>query len=285
MKKILLPTDFSENSINAIHYAIEFFKYEACEFSVLNVQKVSSFVSDDLMAMQPSETIFNALVTSAKEQIKRLITDLETIYGNTLHTFKSKVDYDNFIDAINQVVELEAIDLIIMGTKGASNLGKTLFGSNTVRVIQRSSCPVLAIPNNYKYSEIKDIAFTSNYYTEYKSEDLLPLVNMAEHYDYKVHVIHVKDAEHLTQYQENNRAFLDACFTNIDHSFIELEGGDLFKVITTYIPEHHIDLLAMMSRRHSFLERLFVTHPVESFAFDLKVPLLVMENTGDFYLK
>ena len=100
-----------------------------------------------------------------------------------------------------------------------------------------------------------------------------------------VHVIHVKNSDYLTDYQKNNRAFLDSCFTNVNHSFVELEQGDLFNSVTDYITTHEIDLLTMMSRKHSFLERLFVRHSVESFAFDLKVPLLVMENTGEFYLK
>lgn len=285
MKKILLPTDFSDNSINAIRYAIELYKSEQCEFYLLNVQKVSSFVSDDLMAMQPSETIFNSLISSAKDRITRFIKKIKTEYKNPLHEFKSKVDYDNFIDAINQLVEIEQIDLIVMGTKGASNIGKTLFGSNTVRVIQRCKCPVLAIPNDFKYSEIRNVAFPSNYYTKYNSENLLPLIHLAEKHNYTVHVIHVKESEHLTEFQENNRAFLDASFSNVNHSFVELDEGRLFKAITNYITDNNIDLLAMMSRKHSFLERLFTTHPVESFAFDLKIPLLVMENTGDFYLK
>ncbi|TXE16079.1 universal stress protein [Psychroserpens burtonensis] len=278
MKKILLPTDFSENSINAIHYALEFFKNEACEFYVLNVQKVSSFVSDDLISMKPSDTIFNSLISSSIEQIKLLINNLENTFGNGLHVFKSNVDYDNFIDAINQLVDIEDIELIVMGTRGNSKLDKRIFGSNTIRVIQRCSCSVLVIPNDYKYSEIKDIVFPTNYYSEYKPNDLSTLVGLANKYDYVVHVIHVKDSEHLTGNQENNRAFLDVCFTNIDHSFLELDQGNLYNVITKHIVENSIDLLAMMSRRHSFLERLFITHPVERFTFDLKVPLLVMEN-------
>lgn len=285
MKKILLPTDFSENSINAIHYAMSFFKDEACEFYVSNVQKASSFISDDLMAAQGSVTIFDSLVSAAKERIKHLITDLKTTYGNALHTFKSRVDYDNFIDAINQLVEREAIDLIIMGTRGDSKFDKRIFGSNTIRVIQRCSCPVLAIPQGYAYSDIKDVAFPSNYYTKYNAEDISLLVSRAKAQGYTVHVLHVKDSEHLTEFQENNRAFLDACFASINHSFVELEEGQMFKTISRYMSNHSIDLLALMSRKHSFLERLFTRHPVESFAFDLKVPLLVMENTGDYILK
>lgn len=285
MKKILLPTDFSENSINAIKYAIDFFMYEECEFFVLNVQRTSSLITDDLMLSNPSETLFNTLVSSTKERLKDLVGKLESDNGNALHRFHIKVDFDNFIDAINQMVEIEHIDLIVMGTRGDSELGKRIFGSNTIHVIQRGKCPVLAIPQHYTYTAIKDIVFPSNYYTKYNLEDLSILIDCAEKYDYTIHVLHVKDSDHLTEFQENNRAFLDACFTNVNHSFVELDEGKLYKSIATYIKEHDIDLLALMSRKHSFLERLFTKHPVESFAFDLKVPMLAMENKGEFSLK
>lgn len=285
MKKILLPTDFSDNSIDAIHYAVEFFGSHTCEFYLLNVQKVSSFVSDDLMAMQPSESIFNSIVNAAKERLEKLIMHIESQYENKLHNFKSKVDYDNFIDAINQLVDIEDIDLIIMGTKGASNIAKTIFGSNAARVIQRANCPVLAIPNGYKYLPVEHIAFTSNYYTKYNTEDLKPLLDIVDMKKSQINILHVKESDYLTEHQENNRALLDECFLNTNHAFIELEEGDLFKKITNYLVDKDINLLAMMSRKHSFLERLFVRHAAESFAFDLRVPLLVLENTGEFYLK
>ena len=285
MKHILLPTDFSENSLNAIHYAMVFYQYESCKFYLLNVQKVSSFVTDDLMAMRPSETLFNTLIKTSKKRLEILIEELEDQYGNVLHEFEARVDYDNFIDAVQQVIDKNQIDMIVMGTRGASILDKKLFGSHTVRIFQRCSCPVLAIPNDYTYRKIKTIAFTSNYYTAYKPEELRPLINLVEQHNYDVHIIHVKEREHLTEYQENNRAFLDSCFSNVNHAFITLEEDHLFKAVTHYISENNIDALAMMSRKHSFLERLFITHPAESFAFDLKVPLLVMENTGAFYLK
>ena len=103
--------------------------------------------------------------------------------------------------------------------------------------------------------------------------------------DAKVSILHVKDEEHLSEYQENNRAFLDECFSNQHHAFIDLEQGNLFNKITDFVVENDVDLLAMMSRKHSFLERVFTRHTAESFAFNPKVPLLVMENTGSFYLK
>ena len=121
MKTILLPTDFSPNSINAIHYAIDLFEDCVCEFHILNVQKASDFISDDFRTMSPSTTIYQTLIVSAKEALKELITKLKA-KQNKKHSFEMMVDYDNFIDAINQACALKKIELIVMGTKGATGV-------------------------------------------------------------------------------------------------------------------------------------------------------------------
>ncbi|OUR90879.1 hypothetical protein A9Q87_13135 [Flavobacteriales bacterium 34_180_T64] len=285
MKNILLPTDFSENSINAINYALRLYEYELCHFYVINVIKVSSIITDDLMAMQPSQTIYNSLIASSKSQVKKLIKNLKSKYSNVMHTFHAVVDYDNFIDAINQVVKEKRIDLIVMGTKGASNVEKILFGTNTVHVMQRGNCPVLSIPSNYKFKPLRKIAFTSNYSTHYNANDLEPLISLAENNNYMIDILHMKVYDHLTESEENNRAFLDVYLSNVEHAFISLENNNLFKTIENYVDKNKIGLLAMMSRKHSFLERLFTTHAVESFAFKINIPFLVMENTGGLYKK
>jgi nucleotide-binding universal stress UspA family protein len=281
MKSILLPTDFSNNSINAITYAHEMFQGERCEFYLLNVQMASSFVSDDLMTLEPSTTIYQNLVETAKKAILKIVTNVKKKYKADNHIYHTIVDYDNFTDAINQIVQTKNICLIIMGTKGATGAEKVLFGSNTVKVIQRNECPVLAVPKNCKFSGLKKIAFTSNYFTRYKKEELKPLITLGKKFKSKINVLHITGGEHLTESQENNRAFLDECFSNLNHEFINLANTDLFKTVENYIQYNDIDLLAMMSRKHSFLERLFTRHNVETFAFNLTIPFLVMTNTGE----
>ena len=280
MKSILLPTDFSQNSINAIHYVHEMFKGERCEFYLLNVQKASSYVSDDLMTMQPTTTIYENLIQNSKKAIEKIVTNVQKMYVKDNHIYHSLVDYDNFIEAIKQLVKSKDICLIVMGTKGATGAEKVLFGSNTVKVIQRNDCPVLAVPNNCRFSGLKKIAFTSNYLTYYKKEELKPLITLANTFESKIDVLHITKGEHLTEGQENNRSFLDECFNNLNHEFINLANTDLFKTVEHYLLYNEIDLLAMMSRKHSFLERLFIRHNVEKFAFQISIPLLVMTNTG-----
>ena len=283
MKAILLPTDFSKNSMNAVDYAMNLFKDETCEFYVLNIQKASSFISDDLMTVTSSATIYQTLIDAAKKSITNLINKVEKKHKNLKHNFHSIVDYDNFIDAINQICKAKKIDLIVMGTKGASGLDKVIFGSNTVRVMQRCSTPVLAIPSGCKFIGMDKVVFSSNYLTLYNLEELIPLLHIVNLYDSKIDILHLIDENNLSENQQNNKAFLDLSFGKVTHEFIDLESKDIFKTIQRYIAFNDIKMLAMMSRKHSFLERLFTTHNVETFAFKINVPFLVMENSGNQY--
>lgn len=282
MKTILLPTDFSANSVNAMNYALDMYKDVVCKFYILNVQKASSFISDDFRTMSPSTTIYQTLIQTAKDSIKKLIKTFEK-RGVKGHSFEAMVDYDNFIDAINQACETKNVDLIIMGTHGATGAERILFGSNTVRVMQRCNRPVLAIPKDSKFNGIHRIAFTSNYLTLYNREELMPLIQMAELFNAKIDILHLVEEDYLSREQENNKAFLDACFRFVKHEFVELHEKDLFKTVNDYMVNKNVHMLAMMSRRHSFLERLFTQHKVETFGFNMGFPLLVMDNTGTLY--
>jgi len=280
LKSILLPTDFSKNSINAINYAAELFKNEVCEFYVINIQKASSFVSDDLMTMTSSATIYHTLIDIAKKSIKNVINEVKETYNNDLHEFYSIVDYDNFVDGINQVCETRHIDLIVMGTKGASGAEKVIFGSNTARVMQRCSTPVLAIPDGCKFNGLDKIAFTSNYSIKYNKKNLQSLLDISNLYKSSIDIVHVTIDEDLTPNQEDNRAFLDAYFGNLKHEFINLEEKNIFKAVNQYIKDNDIKVLAMTSRYHPFFERLFTKHLVETFVFKIDIPFLVMENSN-----
>ena len=93
MKSILLPTDFSKNSENAIKYALALFQDVTCDFYLLNVQRASSFITDDMMVMASSATIYQTIVDVSKRSLENLITKIEIKYSNDKHSFHSVVDY------------------------------------------------------------------------------------------------------------------------------------------------------------------------------------------------
>lgn len=278
MKNILLPTDFSNNSINAINYAMKLFENVKCNFYLLNVQKASSFISDDMMAVSSSATIYNTIVDAAKKSITNIVSQIKMRYSNENHEFHSIVDYDNFVDSINQISEKHEIDLVLMGTKGASGLEKVIFGSNTVHVMQRCKVPVLAIPDGCKFSGLNNIAFTANNLSAVDIKTLQPLKYLITLFKSNLSVLHTSDANHLEQDQTSIFKFFKIYFANTKHQLIEINGKSVYDDVHKYIIENNIQMLSMMDEKHSFLDRLFTKHPVETFAFKIDIPFLVMKH-------
>lgn len=278
MKTILLPTDFSNNSMNAIDYAMHMFRDIECRFYILNVQKASSFVSDDLMTASPSVNLYQAIIDASKKSLINIIKRIDEKYNNPKHELVSIVDYDNFIDSINQTCKVKQVDLIIMGTKGASGFEKVIFGSNTVRVMQRGQIPVLAIPNNYSYKSFEKAALISDYLTEYKKNDISAFVEIVERFNSRVDILYVSENKDLTRNQQENINLMDEYLKGTSHDFIHLEGTDVYKKVSEYVMDNEINLLAMVNRKHSFLERLLSTQKVEEFGSRGEIPILVMHS-------
>jgi nucleotide-binding universal stress UspA family protein len=276
MKTILLPTDFSKNSINAINYAMELYRNEPCNFYILNVQRASSYISDDMMGVSSTATIYNTIIDAAKKSITNIISKLKKQFNNENHHFEAIVDYDNFIDSINQVTEKHKVDLIIMGTKGATGLEKVIFGSNTARVMQRCKTPVLAIPDGCTLASLNKIAFTTNHLTVFSVKQLGLLKDILALRNSKLNILHVADEFQEAQKQLQNMNFFNTYFEDAEHDYMDVRNKDMFKTVHRYIKNNKIEMFVMISERHSFIERLFTRHALETFAFSIDVPFLVI---------
>jgi nucleotide-binding universal stress UspA family protein len=278
MKAILLPTDFSKISINAIHYAINMFQNESCDFYLLNVQKASSFISDDMMVMSSSTTIYETLISASKKSIENIIIKIKDKYDNNNHRFHSIVDYDDLIDSINQVCKIHHIDLIVMGTKGASGLESVIFGSNTVHAMQRCHVPILAIPDKCIYSNLHEITLTTSYKNLYSIEDIQPLKNLIEAHQSHLSILHVKCDFDFAEELDKDIDFFKSHFLNLSFKNIHSSSGDIFKDISEYITINDVRMIVMVNKKHSFFERFFTKHLVEVFGFKLHIPFLVINK-------
>ncbi|WP_194269502.1 universal stress protein [Oceanihabitans sp. IOP_32] len=280
MNKILLPTDFSENSINAIHYALELFKNTHCDFYFFNVQKASSYISGDMMTVSSTTSVYQTLIDEAQKSISQLISDMKSKYRNNKHLFHSVVDYDDFIDAVNQVSENHNIDLIIMGTKGASGLKKILFGSNTVKIMQRSNLPVLAIPSGYSFQGVEKIAFVNSNFKLINTNNFKPLEDIMTVQNSTLDILHLSDQRQEGYSQEEAQDFFNTIFKEAKHEFINTSIETMYDDVHDYIVNNNIKVLAMVDKKHSFFERLFKIQDIQRFAFNIDIPFLVMRNTA-----
>lgn len=279
MLSILLPTDFSENSMNAIKYALEFFKYQKVKFIVMHAYRNEFYDHDDLVSREVFETVLNKVKTDSQNNLDKLLAELQKIAPNPRYTYHSISAYSTLVEEANSIADEHNIDLIVMGTKGKSNARNIVFGSQTFQVLKYVECPVLAIPENYNNTQPKKILFPTNYLIPYKRRELKLLSILAKSYRSEIDVVYISTSPKLSIRQEDNQAFIKGTLLPNKVNFEIVNSKKVADAITSYIKENHIEMIAMINTQHSFLEDMLFPSTIDKVSLGLDIPLLAFQNT------
>lgn len=279
MKNILLPTDFSENSWNAIKYAIQFFKHEQCTFHLFNAYTPPVYDFTYMLLDSPAQFgIQDPVREISKEQLSQLhVRILNELGINTNHKFETIARFDTLISGIHELIEERQIDLIIMGTKGATGAKTILFGSNTVQVFKDVKCPIMAIPSGFEYVTPHDILFPTDFNRAYTNKEIDMLTNISRMFDAHIYIMHINLKDDLSKVQQNNMRDLQNHFTNVEHTFHWMDKTDTkSEEINEFVDEFKINLLAMVNYKHSFIESIIKEPVIKKIGFKPTVPFLVI---------
>ena len=154
MKKILLPTDFSDAATNAFIHALEFAKIVNAELVLLHTFEIP--VYDSQFFPENYAAIYSSIELAKFEMFKDEIPKLRTIAAERKLddiVIKHRLMDGDLIYNLKNAVEEDQIDFVIMGTTGVSDWTKFFLGSNTNSVISEVSVPVLCIPVDAKYKK------------------------------------------------------------------------------------------------------------------------------------
>ncbi|SFR77724.1 universal stress protein [Maribacter stanieri] len=278
MKNILIPTDFSSNADHAIAYAINIFKCERANFYFLHAYADEVYGPFHNLDKEPFEKQRQIHSKSSENKLTKLVNDTKTKTHNPMHKYEMISSFESLVDALNNVADSKNIDLIIMGTRGATANSKITFGSNTVQVFKYVKCPVLAVPDHYDYSQPKKILFPSNYMLPYKRRELKLLDILAGEFKAEVHSLYISDFEDLSIRQLDNKKFLEESLPHARLSFVRTTVDNRAKAILAYINENKMDLLVMVNSRHSFLEDMLYQSTIDEIGLSPTIPFLVMQN-------
>lgn len=162
MKTLLVPFDFSEESQNALYVAQQLAQKAKSEIILLHVFEdllEQSFSVEGEMELEGTtfeDIYFLELVRKTKRKLQSLT---ENEFGLSI---KVKIRLGNIYKQISQLIDDEKIDLVVMGSRGASGLEEVLVGSNTEKVVRYAKCPVLTVKNRVELSNLKKIVFASD---------------------------------------------------------------------------------------------------------------------------
>ena len=275
MKKILLPTDFSDNSFEAIRYALLVYKDVKCTFYLLHTFNPPVYQTEYLLGSPGQIGLGDVLQETSLLKLEQLKKRLEDQYSNTNHTFIIHTAFNTLLNEITEMTQSENIDMIVMGTTGATGAKEILFGSNTVNVIKKSKCPVIAIPPKFEYEAPIEILFPTDFEISYPKKEMEPLLLIARQHKSRINVLHVRKAIELNIVQKENKKQLDRLLVNMA-IFHSVADNEIIPAVNQFQEKNKINLLVMIQNKHSFIENLFIEPVIKKIGFHITIPFLVI---------
>ncbi len=281
MNTILIPTDFSRNAWHAISYALMFFKDETSKFYLLHTYSPAFYRMDYMMGGPAVSAIPDVGIDISLAGLETTLAEVKREFPNRRHRFETLSAFNTLTDEVRELSRKKGIDLVVMGTKGASGAKQLFLGSNTVFVLRKAEVPVLVVPEDVPYHPVRTILFPSDYLSHYKPEELEPVLHIARMHQSRIILLHVREKGGLSEVQKDNKAHLERSLQELDYETVEESGELMPDAVLKYTEEHPIDLLVMMNRRHSFLERVLIRQNVDQIGFHVKVPFLVVPDSTE----
>lgn len=271
MKTILVPTDFSKCAENAANYALEF----ADKFNLKVILHNSTHLPTLAVEVPFEEISEEKLLAESKNNMKKYLQN-EKIKNKNL-IVEDNVSFGFAVDNIISLAKENMTSIIIMGTKGTSNLEGLLLGSITAFVMEKAPCPVLVIPENATFNDIKKIVFATDYHKN-DVEAIHFLSTIASKYNAEILVVH-ESAVTLTDNLERdlfeifkNEVIQKVSYKNISFKFIV--GYDISKDINIILEDEHADLLAISTRKKNIFTKLFEKSLTKIITHHTKIPLI-----------
>lgn len=282
MKKILFPTDFSDTANNAFLYTLHLAKLYNAEVFVTHIYDKK--VISTLYGGQPElvATIYVDVELDEFEYFKEESKKLRMIAEeNNLSDVKLNFIFKSgsLVSTLGEIIEKEKINLVVMGTSGATNFEKKLWGSNTMNALRSLDISILSIPKKAIFKGVKNIGFAS----ALKDSDKPILANLLNFYDNNliIKVLYIikndKNTEVEEQLIDKKIASWESEFRNEKLIFIKKISDSVTKGIYQLIFDENIDIAVIAKRDLSFIYSLFTHSLSEDLAKKMDFPLLVVK--------
>lgn len=262
--KILFPTDFSAYSRKALPYAIDLCKKKQGELVVINAYDVPH-------GENSISTV--SLLEAIKDNAVQNMEEFKNNFSNEGVPFTTKVVMGNPVRIIKEMSRNNDLDMVVMGTHGASGLEEFLIGSNAASVIQGTEVPVLVIPPQADFTPIKKIVFCTELALEEGEKTLMNLKSIALIYGAEINLLHIQKHS-----KEGAREYLREKFAPVPVHFTIINHDDVEKAILEHAKESNANLIAAMTKKHGFFEGLFHRSLTNKLAFHSSMPVLAFHQ-------
>jgi nucleotide-binding universal stress UspA family protein len=282
IKKILVPTDFSETSKLSLAHASFLAKLTKSDLLLIHVQPINPFyfeIPEPMMHANYQDEM-DKLVT---EKLSEMAQQVRTDYGITPRYYSVKGEVAN---EIMQIAQEEKTDLIIMGTHGAKGFEELFLGSNAHKVVNLAPCPVITIQTHAKRPGFSKIVLPIDR-SQHSREKVQAAIDLASIYAAKICILGLLEDSDDGEY-EKLQIVLDQvqhaiADTGLVYSRHTVKGDHLALEALKFGQSVEADLIIIMTEHESALTGLFMGPLAKQIVNHSRIPVMsIKPNYGSF---
>lgn len=259
-KLVIVPVDFSETSLNAAKYAADMYANRD------DIQIV-------LYHFYKKEEEVEAALNNLNELKSSLILNCPNI--EILNE-----SGDDFIDSLAAYAHVRTAYMIVMGLTGKSAITQWFSGSNTLKMAEKSVCPVLIVPGDAKYSGTDNILIASEMRYVEETPVLLAVKRVLTDFKPRLHVLNVDDSHYisLTTGFKRERDKMEELLAEFKPEFYFMRLFDFHEAINLFVRDQKIDMIIIGPKFHGFFSKLFKTQHTKKMIYQSKVAVLAVHE-------
>ncbi|MCL5128418.1 universal stress protein [Algibacter sp. L4_22] len=250
MKKILIPTDFSENSYKAIDYITELFKNEACSFYFLNVYIYETGSLNAIEMLQADDDWFEKPKEDSLQQLGDLLDEYAVNRYNTKHEYYVISEGLSLVKAIKKHIETVNADLIVL--KGNAKPNKNI--QSIIGEIR--TCPVLIVPPCASINKTLNLTIASTFKEAVRTLEIDIFLETFKNTNFEINILALGKKDVITVKTSRNIKLLRNHLKNYSNKSVGLEFTEKPSNLKEYAISHLSSIMCVVDKKPDLLRKV-----------------------------
>lgn len=270
MKLLIVPTDFSPVSDNALKYAMDMAVTMNANIMLVNVYQLPISYSE-----VPLVTIsLDELRKISENKLAEVKDNVLKITNNKIKVYTESRLGDVSEEVKNLVDTLQPFG-VVMGTRGVSGAGRFFLGSNSLSVIEKIGVPVFIVPPGASFKPIKRIGLATDLRDVVDSTPVGAIRELVNFFNADLHVLNVDfERRHFTAYTPEESLKLETLLMGLNPIYDFIEKKDVDEGLIEFAEKKEFDLIVSFPKKHSLLERVFEKSTTRELIHHTHIPLM-----------
>jgi nucleotide-binding universal stress UspA family protein len=275
MKTIIVLTDFSPLSLNAANYAIDMAAELHASITLFHAYTIPLAYNE--IPIAPDTT--QLLVDGATEQMKNLKEKLSADCGGKTKIYTEIVMGSVIPQLQDYCAKIKPI-AVVMSPRGAGAVERFFLGSNTIYAIKHLVWPLIVVPAEARFSNIKKIGLACDLKNVVETSPIEEIKDLVKQFHAKLYVLHVNTGSERSYGPEiiEESGLLQEMLQELHPKYHFLNDIDIEAGISDFAEKNKLDLVIVIPKKRNLIEKIFNKSHTKSLALHTRVPLMAMHE-------